>query len=282
VTKDRTSSVARADSDGASTMDLSGRCVGNSYVLQHPIGQGATGTVWRGVDRASGVPVAVKLLHESLLRQPKLVTRFVQERTILLMLRHRNVVRVRDLFSVGETLALVMDLVDGGSLRDHLRERHTVPAGEAARLAAQVAAALAEAHELGIVHRDLKPDNILLHREDGVLDTRLTDFGVARILNTPSMTTPNAVVGTPHYMAPEVAGRGSAGTSRNRAAASDSSMTSSAAAGRSLGLIDMHDVITSQMPSGIPGRRAGLPSMCRRIRSGIESLSYGGRPLTSS
>jgi serine/threonine-protein kinase len=203
VTKDRTSSVARADSDGASTMDLSGRCVGSSYILLHPIGQGATGTVWRGLDRSSGEPVAVKLLHESLLRQPKLVTRFVQERTILLMLRHRNVVRVRDLFSVGETLGLVMDLVDGGSLRDHLREHHTVPAGEAARLAAQVAAALAEAHELGVIHRDLKPDNILLRAEGGRLDTRLTDFGVARILNTPSMTTPNAVVGTPHYMAPE-------------------------------------------------------------------------------
>src|SRR3954471_11680185 len=184
-------------------MDLSGRCVGNSYVLQHPIGQGATGTVWRGVDRASGTPVAVKLLHESLLRQPKLVTRFVQERTILLMLRHRNVVRVRDLFSVGETLGLVMDLVGGGSLRDHLREHRTVPPGEAARLAAQVAAALAEAHELGVVHRDLKPDNILLQTVDGRLETRLTDFGVARILNTPSMTTPNAVVGTPHYMSPE-------------------------------------------------------------------------------
>ncbi|NMO51206.1 protein kinase [Actinoplanes sp. TBRC 11911] len=185
-------------------MDLSGRCVGNSYILVQPIGQGATGTVWRGVDRSSGDPVAVKLLHESLLRQPRLVTRFVQERTILLMLRHRNVVRVRDLFSVGETLGLVMDLVSGGSLRDHLREHHTVAAGEAARLAAQVAAALAEAHELGIVHRDLKPDNILLKTDkQGRLDTRLTDFGIARILNTPSMTTPNAVVGTPHYMAPE-------------------------------------------------------------------------------
>ena len=205
MTQDRTSSVVPGPSagDGASTMDLSGRCVGSSYLLVRPIGQGATGTVWRGVDRASGEPVAVKLLHESLLRQPKLVTRFVQERTILLMLRHRNVVRVRDLFSVGETLGLVMDLVGGGSLRDHLREHHTVPAGEAARLAAQVAAALAEAHDLGIVHRDLKPDNILLQAEDGRLETRLTDFGVARMLNTPSMTTPNAVVGTPHYMAPE-------------------------------------------------------------------------------
>src|SRR5690349_5127215 len=184
-------------------MDLSGRCVGNSYVLQHPIGQGATGTVWRGVDRSSGAPVAVKLLHESLLRQPKLVTRFVQERTILLMLRHRNVVRVRDLFSVGESLGLVMDLVPGGSLREYLREHHTLGPAAAARLAAQVAAALAEAHELGIIHRDLKPDNILLHRTDGELDPRLTDFGIARVLSTPSLTTTNAVVGTPHYMAPE-------------------------------------------------------------------------------
>jgi serine/threonine-protein kinase len=203
VTKDRTSTNARAESDGASTLDLSGRHVGSSYILQRPIGQGATGTVWRGTDLSTGHPVAIKLLHESLLRQPKLVTRFVQERTILLMLRHRNVVRVRDLFSVGETLGLVMDLVSGGSLRDYLRRNNTVPAGEAARLAAQVAAALAEAHELGVVHRDLKPDNILLQTEKGRLETRLTDFGVARILNTPSMTTPNAVVGTPHYMSPE-------------------------------------------------------------------------------
>ncbi|WIN00916.1 serine/threonine-protein kinase [Actinoplanes oblitus] len=168
-----------------------------------PIGQGATGTVWQGVDSATEEPVAVKLLHESLLRQPRLVTRFVQERTILLMLRHRNVVRVRDLFSVGETLGLVMDLVAGGSLRDHLERVRTVAPAEAARLAAQVADALAEAHELGIIHRDLKPDNILVLERDGRLETRLTDFGIARILNVPSMTTPNAVVGTPHYMAPE-------------------------------------------------------------------------------
>ena len=201
--QDPTGSGVRQDSDGASTLDLSGRCVGSSYLLVRPIGQGATGTVWRGVDRSSGEPVAVKLLHESLLRQPKLVTRFVQERTILLMLRHRNVVRVRDLFSVGESLGLVMDLVPGGSLREYLREHHTLGPGAAARLAAQVAAALSEAHDLGIVHRDLKPDNILLHRTEGELDPRLTDFGIARVLSTPSLTTTNAVVGTPHYMAPE-------------------------------------------------------------------------------
>ena len=120
--KDPTSTGVRREPDGASTLDLSGRSVGSSYLLLRPIGQGATGTVWRGVDQATGSPVAIKLLHESLLRQPKLVTRFVQERTILLMLRHHNVVRVRDLFSVGESLGLVMDLVPGGSLRDYLRK----------------------------------------------------------------------------------------------------------------------------------------------------------------
>ncbi|MEV6495084.1 serine/threonine-protein kinase [Actinoplanes sp. NPDC051633] len=201
--QDPTSSGVRADPDGPATPARAGRCVGSSYILLRPIGQGATGTVWRGVETGSNEPVAVKLLHESLLRQPKLVTRFVQERTILLMLRHRNVVRVRDLFSVGESLGLVMDLVTGGSLRDHLREHRTVPPGETARLAAQLAAALAEAHELGVVHRDLKPDNVLLQIENGRLETRLTDFGIARVLNMPAITTPNAVVGTPHYMSPE-------------------------------------------------------------------------------
>lgn len=255
--QDPTSSGARADSDGASTLDLSGRCVGSSYILIRPIGHGATGTVWRGVDRATGESVAVKLLHESLLRQPKLVTRFVQERTILLMLRHRNVVRVRDLFSVGETLGLVMDLVPGGSLRDYFREHPTLTPGEAARLGAQVAAALAEAHGLGIVHRDLKPDNILLHREDGRLDIRLTDFGIARVLNTPSLTTTNAVVGTPHYMAPE---------------AFHSSSTSPAADVYALGVL-LYEMVSGRPPydsdtvtdlmqlhlQGGPERRPGIP-----------------------
>ncbi|WP_305782349.1 serine/threonine-protein kinase [Symbioplanes lichenis] len=201
-----TGSGLPADGGGedAATLDLSGRCVGSSYILIRPLGQGATGTVWRGVDRASGQPVAVKLLHESLMSRPKQVTRFVQERTILLMLRHRNVVRVRDLFSVGESLGLVMDLVPGGSLRDHLREHPTLAPAAAARAGAQIAAALAEAHELGIVHRDLKPDNVLLaDARPGKLDVRLTDFGIARVLATPRLTTTNAVVGTPHYMAPE-------------------------------------------------------------------------------
>ncbi|GIE05199.1 serine/threonine-protein kinase [Paractinoplanes durhamensis] len=196
--------MSGATPDGAATADLSGRCVGNSYVLVCPVGHGATGTVWRGIDRSTGEPVAVKLLHEGLLRQPKLVIRFVQERTILMMMRHENIVGVHDLFSVGGSLALVMDYVSGGSLRNRLQSAGTLPPAEAALLLAQVAAALGQAHELGVVHRDVKPDNILLQEsEDGRYDVRLTDFGIARVLDAAGLTTPQAIVGTPHYMAPE-------------------------------------------------------------------------------
>ncbi|MDI6098751.1 protein kinase [Actinoplanes sp. NEAU-A12] len=195
------------------TVDLSGRCVGKSYILVRPVGQGATGTVWRGVDRSTGEQVAVKLLHEGLLRQPKLVTRFVQERTILMMVRHQNIVGVRDLFSVGESIGLVMDFVAGGSLRDRLRAVGTLTAAEAARLLAQVATALAETHALGVVHRDVKPDNILLSGVRDSAEVRLTDFGIARVLDAAGLTTPHAVIGTPHYMAPETISGGEAAPS---------------------------------------------------------------------
>ncbi|MFI7601930.1 serine/threonine-protein kinase [Actinoplanes sp. NPDC049681] len=201
---------ARQPSDEAATVDLSGRCVGNSYVLICPVGHGATGTVWRGLEQTSGDQVAVKLLHEGLLRQPKLVTRFVQERSILKMLRHEHIVGVRDLFSVGESLALAMDFVGGGSLRERLRDAGTLEPAEAARLLAQVAAALNQAHSLGVVHRDVKPDNILLQVRAERADVRLTDFGIARVLDAPGVTTPHAVIGTPHYMAPEAISGGDA------------------------------------------------------------------------
>jgi serine/threonine-protein kinase len=192
-----------ADSD-LTTQDLSGVCVGGSYLLLEPISSGATGTVWRALDRNTGGTVAVKLLREDLMHQPKAVTRFVQEHAILLMLRHPNIVRVRDLLTVGQSLGLVMDLIGGGSLRDYLDDRGTLPPAEAATLLAQVAAALAEAHKAGVVHRDLKPDNVLLDRSNPRTTARLTDFGIARTLDAPGLTTPDALVGTPSYMAPEV------------------------------------------------------------------------------
>lgn len=171
------------------------------YVLISPVGHGATGTVWRGLDSATGDPVAVKLLHEGATRLP-----LARERSILDLVRHEHVVGVRDLVSVGGALGLAMDLVAGGSLRDRLVADGPFAPAEAARLLAQVAAALRAAHDLGVVHRDVKPDNILLSEADA----RLTDFGIAKMMDGPAEDG-HTVVGTPHYMAPEVISGGEAG-----------------------------------------------------------------------
>jgi serine/threonine-protein kinase len=176
----------------------------NSYVLIEPIGAGATGTVWRALDRVRGEQVAVKILREDVMSRPKAVTRFVQERAILLMLRHDNIVGVRDLLTVDRSLGLVMDLIEGGSLRERLRDRGTLPTAEVATLLCGVAEALACAHAVGVVHRDLKPDNILLDSTtEPAGRARLTDFGIAQVLDSPRLTTTGALLGTPSYMAPE-------------------------------------------------------------------------------
>lgn len=177
-----------------------------AYQLDEEIGRGAAATVWRARDRGAGREVAVKVLHEEHMGHPKAVARFLQERSILLGLRHPNIVRVHDLLSTSDgALALVMDLVHGGNLREYLTQRRTLPTGEAAALLAQVADALGAAHERSVVHRDLKPNNVLVDRDlDGSPRARLTDFGIARVLDSPGMTTVGAVVGTPNYMAPEL------------------------------------------------------------------------------
>ncbi|MFI5839132.1 serine/threonine-protein kinase [Catenuloplanes sp. NPDC051500] len=181
------------------------RQIGGAYALQEEIGGGATGTVWRALDSSSGEQVAIKLLRDELAAEPKTVMRFVQERAILRMLRHPHIVPVRELLTVGPSLGLVMDLIPGGSLRRRLREAGTLPPAEAAVILGQTAAALSHAHRRGVVHRDLKPDNILLTAPGAADPTvRLTDFGVARVLHSPRITTTGAVIGTPSYLSPEV------------------------------------------------------------------------------
>ena len=180
--------------------------LGSSYHLIDLIGEGAMGAVWRAMDRRSGEYVAAKLLHGRLIDDPDIVARFVQERTVLLRLRHPGIVAIRDFVLEGGRIAIVMDLVDGTDLDRYLREAGTLDPVRAAGIIIQLGEALAAAHAAGVVHRDVKPGNVLMSRPaPGAPETvKLTDFGVSRILQDQAAAAATAIVGTPSYMAPEV------------------------------------------------------------------------------
>ncbi|MFD0368846.1 serine/threonine-protein kinase [Streptomyces sp. NPDC127114] len=183
------------------------RNIGSRYTAHQILGRGSAGTVWLG-EGPEG-PVAIKLLREDLASDQELVGRFVQERTALLGLDHPHVVSVRDLVVDGNDLALVMDLVRGTDLRTRLdRERRLAPEAAVA-IIADVADGLAAAHKAGVVHRDVKPENILLDMEGplgpgGAHPALLTDFGVAKLIDTPGRTKATRIIGTPDYLAPEI------------------------------------------------------------------------------
>jgi serine/threonine-protein kinase len=194
------------------------RNIGSRYTAHQILGRGSAGTVWLG-EGPEG-PVAIKILREDLASDQELVGRFVQERTALLGLDHPRVVGVRDLVVDGNDLALVMQLVRGTDLRTRLdRERRLAPEAAVA-IVADVADGLAAAHASGVVHRDVKPENILLDMEGplgpaGSHPALLTDFGVAKLIDTPRRTkaprpaggaapNPSGIIGTPDYIAPEI------------------------------------------------------------------------------
>ncbi|GAB2846785.1 hypothetical protein GCM10027074_12170 [Streptomyces deserti] len=192
------------------------RPVGSKYLLEEPLGRGATGTVWRARQRETagaeaavpgqpGETVAIKVLKEELASDADVVMRFLRERSVLLRLTHPNIVRVRDLVVEGDLLALVMDLVEGPDLHRYLRENGPFTPVAAALLTAQIADALAASHADGVVHRDLKPANVLLKQDGGQMHPMLTDFGIARLADSPGLTRTHEFVGTPAYVAPESA-----------------------------------------------------------------------------
>ncbi|WP_155054086.1 serine/threonine-protein kinase [Streptomyces blattellae] len=183
------------------------RKIGSRYTAHQILGRGSAGTVWLG-EGPEG-PIAIKLLREDLASDQELVGRFVRERTALLGLEHPNVVSVRDLVVDGNDLALVMDLVRGTDLRTRLdRDRRLAPEAAVA-IVADVADGLAAAHAAGVVHRDVKPENVLLDMQ-GPLGpgsshrALLTDFGVAKLIDSPRRTRATKIIGTPDYLAPEI------------------------------------------------------------------------------
>ena len=191
----------------------SGEALGASYRLEEPLGSGAVGEVWRVSSTTGGPDLAAKLLRPEHAQDPTLVERFVRERSVLLALRHPNIVAVRDLVVEGDRLAIVMDYVPGGSVRDLLESRLTLPPGEALALCAEVLDALACAHAASTTHRDIKPDNVLLAepwRPGHQGAVKVSDFGIASVIGERTRHT-TGMVGTPQYMPPELLSQGEVG-----------------------------------------------------------------------
>ena len=190
------------------------RTLGSRYVLHELLGQGTTGEVWRASRRDDGVDVAVKMLRPEFADDPVVVDRFLREWQILYDINSPELVRVLDLVNEPDALAIVMELVDGTDLREYLRNSAPLPVQQAVQIIVHVLWALDTVHGFGVVHRDVKPENVLLDERNGDGPAvRLTDFGIARMVDTLSrgrapLTGP---IGTPLYMAPEL-GTGEAPT----------------------------------------------------------------------
>lgn len=170
-----------------------------SYRVTGVIGEGATGIVYQVVNQVTGRLEAMKILADDYNHDLEQAQRFLREIQLQAKLDHPNIAQVRTAFCEGNTIVLVMELVDGESLSAILR-RGPLSVTGSIRVAEQVLNALIMAHRHGIVHRDVKPANILVDRAGNV---KLTDFGLAKRFGDPAQTNQGLAVGTVFYMAPE-------------------------------------------------------------------------------
>ncbi|WP_439579551.1 protein kinase domain-containing protein [Elioraea sp.] len=180
---------------------MEGQSLGKYQILS-AIGRGAAGTVWRAIDPVIDRTVAIKTIKlddAGDAETAEEIARFKREAQAAGRLSHPNVVQVYDYGEQGGLAYLVMEYVEGGSLKGLLDKGERLPLKEVGRVMDELLAALAHAHEKGIIHRDIKPANVMLTKSGQV---KVTDFGIARIESS-TMTQAGTVMGTPAYMSPE-------------------------------------------------------------------------------
>lgn len=190
------SSVFAAQSKGKYT----GKRLDGRYEIQELIGVGGMAMVYKAHDILDDKIVAIKILKDEFLGNEEFIRRFKNESKAIAVLSHPNIVKVYDV-SFGDRIQyIVMEYIDGITLKEYIEQQNVVPWKEAVHFTVQILQALQHAHEKGIVHRDVKPQNIML-LQDGTI--KVTDFGIARINNGETKTITNKAIGSEHYIAPE-------------------------------------------------------------------------------
>ncbi len=179
---------------------LTGRVLDDRYQLEDVIGEGGMAVVYRALDTRMDRYVAVKMMREELAADEEFKRRFCAESQAVAMLSHPNIVAVYDVSRTDAMEYIVMELVDGITLRQYMEKRGALSWNEALHFSRQIVMALAHAHERGIVHRDIKPQNIMLLRDGTV---KVGDFGIAALEN--ELSEPGQAIGSIHYIAPEQA-----------------------------------------------------------------------------
>jgi len=182
-----------------------GTIIDGKYRIEGQLGSGGFGVVYRASHLHLATPVAVKLMHRHLLSRPDVVRRFQREGMSGFRVRHVNAVAILDAGVAEIGPYLVMELLEGHTLEEELKQEKVLPLSRAAQVMIPVCDALQAAHQAGLIHRDIKPANILLTKQTGIEVVKVLDFGIATFVHAPvkSTNTSDNFLGTPAFIAPE-------------------------------------------------------------------------------
>lgn len=187
------------------------KIIAERYELLELIGQGGMADVYLAQDIILNRTIAIKILRTSLAKDPIYVTRFQREASAAAALSHRNIVEIYDVGEDEDKYYIVMEYVPGTTLKELILKRGAVHYIEAIDIMKQIVSGIAKAHQLGIIHRDLKPQNILV-TDSGV--AKIADFGIASMQSLAQVTQTDVIMGSLHYLAPELA-RGEKATAQS-------------------------------------------------------------------
>lgn len=181
---------------------MSEKILADRYRLVEQIGVGGMAIVYRAIDQRTGHNVAVKVLRPEFNQDVEFVSRFQREAEAASKMTHHNIVNLLDVGMDGDNRYLVMEYVQGKTLKELIKEKGRLSPQVAAQITIRILSALQHAHQNGIIHRDIKPQNILVHADGHI---KVSDFGIARMANSSTLTKGDSVMGSVHYFSPEQA-----------------------------------------------------------------------------